>query len=68
MWVEIVTPPASSDLIVMMLHPRETRKVESEMDRGVFVSRAEAEKTTLNEALEHFIAEYIPKLKEVKKG
>ena len=52
----------------MMLHPRETRKVESEMDRGVFVSRAEAEKTTLNEALEHFIAEYIPKLKEVKKG
>jgi len=30
------------------------RQVESEMDRGVFVSRAEAEGTTLHEALERF--------------
>lgn len=39
------------------------RQIEGEMDRSVFVSRAEAESTTLEEALERYIAEYIPKLK-----
>jgi hypothetical protein len=38
------------------------RQVEGEMDRGVFVSRAEAERTTLYEALDRFIQEYIPRL------
>lgn len=36
------------------------REIEAEMDRGVFVSRSEAEGTTLYEALERFITEYIP--------
>lgn len=39
------------------------RDIESEMDRGVFVSRKEAEETTLYEALQRFIEEYIPTLK-----
>lgn len=38
------------------------RSVESEMDRGVFISRKEAETTTLAEALERFILEYTPRL------
>ena len=33
------------------------RSTESEMDRGIFVSRAEAERTTLAEALERYKAE-----------
>ena len=37
------------------------RQVESEMDRGIFVSRAEAENTTLKEAIERYKNEYIPK-------
>lgn len=38
------------------------RSIESEMDRGVFISRKEAETTTLAEALERFIREYTPQL------
>jgi integrase len=37
------------------------RGVENEMDRGVFVSRAEAEATTLKEALERYEREVTPK-------
>ncbi|GAB1393625.1 hypothetical protein MASR1M60_17890 [Rhodocyclaceae bacterium] len=39
------------------------RSVESEMDRGVFVSRAEAESTTLKEALERYEREVTPRKK-----
>ena len=39
------------------------RDVEGEMDRGIFVSRVEAENTTLKEALERFVAEYVPRYK-----
>ena len=38
------------------------REIESEMDRGIFVSRKEAESTTLKEALERYAEEYIPRL------
>lgn len=38
------------------------REIESEMDRGVYVSRTEAETTTLREALERYIEEYLPRL------
>jgi len=38
------------------------REVESEMDRGVWVSRSEAENTTLQEALERYEEEYLPRL------
>lgn len=38
-----------------------SRQIESEMDRGVFVSRAEAESTTLKEALERYEREVTPK-------
>lgn len=37
------------------------RSIEVEMDRGVFVSRAEAESTTLKEALERYEREVTPK-------
>lgn len=36
------------------------REVEHEMDRGVFVSRAEAESTTLRELLERYLEEVTP--------
>ena len=39
------------------------REIESEMDRGAFVSRVEAEQYTLTECLDRFIDEYIPRLK-----
>ena len=39
------------------------RQIESEMDRGVFVSRAEAEQYTLKECLDRYIEEYTPRLK-----
>jgi hypothetical protein len=42
-----------------------SRQVESEMDRGIFVSRAEAKKTTLSECLDRYIEEYIPRLAQV---
>lgn len=38
------------------------RLIESEMDRGIFVSRTEAENTTLNEALERYKQEYVLQL------
>ncbi|MBU1248116.1 MAG: site-specific integrase, partial [Proteobacteria bacterium] len=40
------------------------REIESEMSRGVFVSRAEAESTTLFDALDRYIEEHIPRLKQ----
>jgi len=39
------------------------RMVESEMDRGVFISRVEAERTTLREALERYLEEVTPRKK-----
>ncbi len=41
---------------------RWAREVESEMDKGVFVDRSEAEETTLVEALERWEKEFLPKL------
>jgi hypothetical protein len=42
-----------------------TREVEHEMDRGIFVSRVEAESTTLRELLERYLEEVTP-LKKVR--
>ena len=39
------------------------RQVEAEMDKGVFVSRKEAESTTLSDAIDRFIDEHLPTLK-----
>ena len=39
------------------------RQIEGEMDQGVFVSRAEAEATTLHEALERYEGEVMPRKK-----
>jgi integrase len=39
------------------------RSLETEMDRGVFVSRTEAERTTLSEALERYAREITPRKK-----
>ena len=38
------------------------RQIEGEMDRGIFISRTEAESTTFEEALDRYIEEYIPRL------
>ena len=43
---------------------RWAKQIESEMDRGVFVSRAEAEATTLASALERYAQEIAPKKKD----
>jgi integrase len=43
---------------------RWAREIEGEMDRGVYVSRNEAESTTLSEALDRYIKEHIPRLSE----
>lgn len=43
---------------------RWARAIEVEMDKGVFVSRAEAESTTLKQLLERYLAEITP----LKKG
>lgn len=37
-------------------------EVESEMNRGVFISRVEAEQTSLTEAIDRYILEYLPRL------
>lgn len=39
------------------------RMIEAEMDRGVFVSRTEAENTTLSEALDRYLREVTPRKK-----
>lgn len=39
------------------------KTVESEMGRGIYVSRAEAERTTLHDALSRYLAEITPKKK-----
>lgn len=44
------------------------REIESEMDRGIYVSRSEAENTTLYDALERYIEEYIPNLSHQRKN
>lgn len=44
-----------------------TREIESEMDRGLFVSRKEAEATTLKEALTRYSDEYLPRLAQQKR-
>ena len=41
---------------------RWAKEIESEMDRGVYVSRKAAESTTLREALERYIEECLPRL------
>ncbi len=43
------------------------RQIESEMDRGIFVSRAEAERTTLGEALDRYAREVLPSKRQPKK-
>jgi len=47
---------------------RWARDIEAEMDKGVFVSREEAEGTTFSEAIERYIEEYIKiRLKHAKR-
>jgi len=41
---------------------RWAKEIESDMDRGVYVSRKAAESTTLREALDRYIEEYLPRL------
>lgn len=45
---------------------RWARDIENEMDRGIFTSRTEAENTTLSEAIERFITEYVPRYNNPK--
>ncbi len=44
-----------------------SREIESEMGRGVFISRAEAENTTLTEAIDRYINEHIARLAHPEK-
>jgi len=45
---------------------RWARSIESEMDHGSYVSRAEAESTTLNDALDRYLSEITPAKKGAK--
>ncbi|WP_235204871.1 hypothetical protein [Pseudomonas syringae] len=39
------------------------RMIESEIDRGIFVSRVEAERTAFHQLIDHYISEIAPKHK-----
>ena len=53
-------PPQSATFDTKVQAEAWSRQVEGEMDRGVFVSRAESENTTLSEALTRYLAEVTP--------
>ena len=53
-------PPQSGTFDTKSKAEAWARQIESEMDRGVFISRAEAENTTLAEALERYAREVLP--------
>jgi integrase len=57
-------PPESKTFDTRAAAEQWAREVEHEMDRGAFVSRAEAESTTLGELLERYLEEATP----LKKG
>ena len=57
-------PPQTRTFETKAIAEAWARMVESEMDRGTFVSRAEAERTTVNEALDRYAREILP----TKKG
>ncbi len=54
-------PPQTKTLNTRTEAEAWARSIENEMDRGVFVSRAEAERTTLREALERYQREVTPR-------
>ena len=53
-------PPQSGTFNTKSKAEAWARQTESEMDRGIFVSRAEAENTTLAEAMERYAREVLP--------
>ncbi len=57
-------PPTSKTFTTRVDAEAWSREVENEMDRGVFISRKEAESTTLSEALQRYMTEVTP----LKKG
>ncbi len=59
-------PVVSKTLETKAKAERWARSVESEMDRGTFVSRAEAESTTLKEVLQRYLNEVTPTKKGAK--
>lgn len=59
-------PPASRTFDTKSQAQKWARLIESEMDMGVFVSRTEAESTTLHEALSRYLNEITPHKKGAK--
>ena len=57
-------PPQSKTFETRAPAEQWAREVEHEMDQGIFVSRAEADSTTLGELLERYLMEVTP----LKKG
>lgn len=53
-------PPQSCSFRTKSEAKEWARKIEAEMDRGVFISNKEAEATTLHEALERYLREVTP--------
>ncbi len=53
-------PPQSKTFETRAAAESWARAIEVEIDNGVFVSRAEAESTTLKELLERYLAEVTP--------
>ena len=56
-------PDVSKTLPTKAMAERWARSIETEMDSSAFVSRIEAEKTTLKEALSRYLNEVTPKKK-----
>jgi len=59
-------PPTSKTLKTKSMAQKWARSTESEMDHGVFVSRTEAESTTLKDALTRYLDEVTPTKKGAK--
>lgn len=60
-------PPQTKTLETKAAAEAWVREIEGEMDKGVFVSRAEAERTTLREVLERYECEVTPSKKGATK-
>ena len=58
--------PQSKTFASLTLAKQWARLVESEMDRGLFLSTSEAETTTIKDALKRYRVEEVPKLRSFK--
>lgn len=61
-------PPQSDTFRTKSLAERWARQVENDMDRGIFVDRSQAERTTLGDLLERYVVDVNPTLRGADKA